>query len=390
MTNPSWDEEEPRPIAANTGGPVDPNDHIGHDDELEQALISTDSVGALLTGDRRMGKTSLLRKVESLLCRDHVVLRVSAETGSIELFADRLLNTLRRTSTFAKELENWHVSVDVGYHGFRLQRTPTVKSQQASTTDDLFSWAAKKAAPRKLIVIIDEITVLAQAVENTNPGGALELLRNLRRPRQELDNVVVLLAGSVGLHHATSDFAPLNDLRKVRVGALELPAGKYLARCLLLGEGVPASDERAVAEAIYREADGIAYYIHNLVASARRHGGVLQPQTVAELRQQALVDPDDPWDLRHYDRRIDDYYGERSALVRHVLDIFATASAPLTVTDLAAHLLAVEMSRRPSRDELLLLLEQLEADHYLLRSGDTDTIASTIIRDAWRSIRRLG
>src|SRR3978361_1321781 len=107
-------------MAANTGGPVDPNDHVGHDDALDEVLLSTDSVGTLLTGDRRMGKTSLLRKVESLLTPDHVVLRVSAETGSIELFASRLLNTLHRTSAFAKELENWHVNVDVGYRGFRL------------------------------------------------------------------------------------------------------------------------------------------------------------------------------------------------------------------------------------------------------------------------------
>lgn len=328
--------------------------------------------------------------MESLLAPDHVVLRVSAETGSIELFASRLLNTLHRTGAFAKELENWHVSVDVGYRGFRLQRTSRAKSQEAPITDDLFSWAAKKAAPRKLIVIIDEITVLAQAIEKTSPGGAVELLRNLRRPRQELDNVVVLLAGSVGLHHATSDFAPLNDLRKVRIGALEAAAGSYLARCLLLGEGVQTSDERAVAEAIYHQADGIAYYIHNLVASARRRGGVLQPQMVSELRQQALVDPDDPWDLRHYDRRIDDYYSDRSALVRTILDVFATASQPLTVTELDAHLRAVEMAPRPDRDELLLVLEQLEADHYLLRSGDADTFASAIIRDAWRSTRRLG
>jgi hypothetical protein len=111
---------------------------------------------------------------------------------------------------------------------------------------------------------------------------------------------------------------------------------------------------------------------------------------VGELRQQALVDPDDPWDLRHYDRRIDSYYSDRASLVRNILDIFATASNPLTVTDLDAHLRAVDLTPRPSRDELLLLIERLETDHYLLRGGDRDTFASAIIRDAWRSTRRLG
>lgn len=87
--------------------------------------------------------------------------------------------------------------------------------------------------------MIDEIAVLARAIELGRAGGAVEFLRSLRRPRQELDNVTVVLSGSVGLHHAVRDNAPINDLVKVRIGPLEPEDATFLARCLIRGEQLP-------------------------------------------------------------------------------------------------------------------------------------------------------
>lgn len=129
--------DDPWPMQANLGGPVDPGDHIGHGRELDEVLRSTESVGALLTGDRRMGKTSLLRKAEQLLSGEHVVLRMSAETDDIELFGSRLLDALRGHHVFAEELKRWNVLVDVGYKGIRLQRQPDGGPEREEGTDDL-------------------------------------------------------------------------------------------------------------------------------------------------------------------------------------------------------------------------------------------------------------
>ena len=155
----------PWPIAATVGGPIDPADHIGHEAELHEVLLATASVGALLTGDRRMGKTSLLRKAEQCLA-EHVVVRISAETDDVELFARRLLEVLRGHHVLGEELRRWSVEVDVGYRGIRLRRTPEDRAAaEDDESDDLFAWAATRAAPAKLVVVIDEITVLANAIE---------------------------------------------------------------------------------------------------------------------------------------------------------------------------------------------------------------------------------
>lgn len=376
----------PWPITATPGGPIDPEDHIGHEAELKEVIRSVASVGALLPGDRRMGKTSLLRKVEQQLA-EHVVLRVSAETDDLDLFGRRLLELLRSHRAFADELRRWQVEVDVGYRGIHLRRRADDGRDEGS--DDLFAWAAGRVAPARLVVVIDEITVLATAIEQQRPGGAVEFLRSLRRPRQELANVAVILSGSVGLHHAVTDMAPLNDLRKVRIGPLAAEDASFLARCLLLGEQIVTDDEDAVVQAVVDETEGIPYFLHQVAAEAGARAGPLTAGGVRALRQAALTDPDDRWNLSHYGDRIPGYYGPDADLVRHILDAYAGADGPLEVGELASSLGSVDLDHRPTRDQLVRLVENLEADHYLVRRGNADEFSLRIMRDAWRSRRRL-
>lgn len=232
-----------------------------------------------------MGKTSLLRKAEQLLT-EHVVVQISAETEKLDLFGPRLLELLRGHSVFADELKRWKMEVDVGYQGIRLRRRSGDGPGRAEDSDDLFTWAAARAAPTKLVVIIDEVTVLVTAIEQQHPGGAAEFLRSLRRPRQELPNVAVILSGSIGLHHAV--------------------------------------------------------------------------------------------------------YGADAELALHLLDAYAVADGPLDVDALAARLGSTPLDGPPSRDELIRLVESLESDNYLTRRSDVDEFAFRLLRDAWRSMRRLG
>ena len=380
------EEIRPWPIVANLGGPIDPADHVGHEAELEEVVRASGGVGALVTGDRRMGKTSLLLKAQQYLGTSHVVLKISAETENSELFASRLLAAMRGHRIFADELDRWSLSVDVGYKGIRLRRD---SPGAAEDSDDLFAWAARRAAPGRLIVILDEITVLASAIERGHPGGALEFLRSLRRPRQELDNLAIILSGSVGLHHSVPDNSPINDLQKIRVGPLATEDAVLLARCLLLGGEIAVSNEMVVARAMVDASDGIPYYVHHLARAASVRGGTLTPAVIGELRQAALTDPDDPWNLRHYRDRLSGYYGDRAELVAHILDAFAKVDRPLDVDELAGALGAVDLDRRPKRDELVELVEKIESDYYLVRKGSTDEFASRILRDAWLAMRRL-
>ena len=83
-------------MTTNPGGVVDPDDLIGHSEELARLQRSIETGGAKLLGDRRMGKTSLLRLLEQTLREaGHLVVRVSAETDDPAASGRNLAEAMR-------------------------------------------------------------------------------------------------------------------------------------------------------------------------------------------------------------------------------------------------------------------------------------------------------
>ena len=69
-----------RPIPLNTGGPLAPEDVIGREREVADVFRSLASVGVVITGERRMGKTSLARVIaRDARARGWTVVSQSAE-----------------------------------------------------------------------------------------------------------------------------------------------------------------------------------------------------------------------------------------------------------------------------------------------------------------------
>lgn len=385
-------------MTTNPGGVVDPRDLIGRDEELLQLMRSTQTGGSKLLGDRRMGKTSLLRKFEEQLREaGHTVVRVSAETDDPVTFGRHLLDAMRSSHALRREWPHWQkefgaeLRVSVGVAGLRLTGSASSAGKEGPGAD-LFQRCAEVASrsgPYRLIFIFDEITVLARALGERNPAGAEEFLRTLRVPRQELANVSMVLAGSIGLHHVLRDSSVVNDLNQVSVGPLADPEALYLARCLLRGGGIAAADEVVIAETITEQTCAIPFYVHKLVQELSDRG-MRNPRStdVVHLVDDALRN--DRWEMRHYLDRIPKYYGANTDLIVAMLDAYATSHGALTVDTLSARLDVVEFDRRPTRSALLALVDRLESDHYLVRTGGADRFATSLLRRAWREMRRLG
>ncbi|MGI8686787.1 MAG: ATP-binding protein [Acidimicrobiales bacterium] len=386
------DDAEPWPIPTTQGGPIGPRDHVGHIDEFEavMAAVGPGQVGALCMGDRRMGKTSLIRLVEEVLRRDGaaLVLSVSAETSHPAVFATRLREAVLGTGWLGSEVRKWEVDVDVTYKGIRLRRSRGGKAPDGD--DDLLVFAAAKARPHRLVVMIDEIAVLAAALAKGDPDNALEFLRSLRRARQEADNLAVVLSGSIGLHHVVSSMQGVNDLARVRVDALRADEAAFLARCLILGSPIETADDAALAAAMADACGGGAFALHHVAARLAARPGPVGPGGVEPIVAGLLADPDDPLDYRHYRDRLPDYYGPDAGLARAVLDQLALASdRGLTVDEAAARLAATEIEPRPGRERLVHVIERLERDNSLVRDGTRSRFASPLLRRAWIAIQRL-
>ena len=377
-----------RALHVNLGGVLAPEEVIGRDREVEEIVRAIEGPGALLTGDRRMGKTSVIRAVEARARKEgFAVVRMSAERTSLEEFVEALAEALVRLGPkVRREVERWRVTAHAGPITAARIRTPR-------SLDELIRRTVEAAAPHPLVLIVDEVPVLAKTLERQRPGSGGQFLHLIRRLRQDHDGLRMVLSGSIGFHHVTGE-APgtVNDVQRVRIGPLAEEDAVYLARCLLLGEHVPTEDELAVARAIASAAENVPYYEHHLVNAANRAAGAagepVDPGDVPGLVDAALVDPDDAWDLRHYRDRLEDYYGTETRLAAAVLDACAVTKDALSVDDLLARVALVDELPPVTRDELTRLLERLEADHYLVRQGNGDHFPRNLVRRAWLAFRR--
>jgi len=374
------------PLYPNPGGPVDPEDLVGRRDELQRTHEAVAHGGAYVTGERRMGKTSLLAKLESeLVAAGRTVLRISAETSSPDVFAQRLVVELRKNHVLSPQVKRWEKEIEgsvglaIGQTGFKL----TGKAKRAADEPreiDVIELLASACERDGAVLIVDEVTVLCSAL---GPDAALELLRGLRAERQGDQRIQLVLSGSIGLHHAVPDTQPINDLWRVEVGPLALPEAEELTQRLLLGIGM--SCDGAMVADIVTVTSGVPFYIQAVVDRLRS-----QPtRPVADIVERCIIENE--WHTQHYVKRVEDYYGRDSAPVAlALLDEFASASpSGLTIEQVQSRV-GASLDHAPSRDVLIDLLQKLEMDHYLIREGDVDRMSSPLLATIWRVHRRLG
>jgi hypothetical protein len=380
-------------MVTNPGGVIEPADLVGRERELARLLKSVNSGGAKLLGDRRMGKTSLLNKAaDQLEAVGHEVIRVSVESSDPELFSARLLSRLATSRVMGQHLARWttefggEIRLDVGPAGFLLKGNANRHTRPEVDFFDACLDATTRLKPYRLVFFFDEITVLARKLGARLPGGPEQLLHMLRAPRQHVHGVSMVLAGSVGLHHVLTDKSPVNDLDGIPIGPLADADALYLARCLLLGAGVHCSDEARVGQAIVEQTCAIPFYVHRLVGElAIRSFRQVTEQDVVRVVDDALHE--DLWGMQHYLDRVPKYYGPDSEAVVLMLDEYAAAAEPLTVEEVLNRL-AVHPELQLTRDKVLNLVMRLEDDHYLVRVGRADRIATSLLLRAWRELRR--
>jgi hypothetical protein len=379
----------PRPMSLVVGGVVQPENVVGRVRDVDEVMASLPGSGAVLVGDRRHGKTSLARVVQQAAAASGaVVVAASAERETYGEFVAELATSLGRLEPlWSQEMAKLRISLTAG--PIRVERD----SRAAAALDDLLDRVVARADGRQVVLFVDEVTILARNLERHDRGAGDNFLHVLRRFRQKHGAAVAtVLSGSIGFHHVSPD-APstVNDIRKIAVGPIRADHATYLAECLLLGEGVPAEARTELAAAIASGAENIPYYIQHLVAAVlriRRAGRPLPPPgDIPQLVENAIKDPSDPWDLKHYRNRLDDYYGADSKAIGKLLDIYAHAETPLGIDDTLMRLHS-EGSPIADRDQLVTFVERLELDHYLTRTDDADTFASPLVQRAWRQMRR--
>ncbi len=371
----------------------------------EIAAYLTDGQSVLVTGPRRVGKTSVVHRVLDEVEPSMTVLFVDVEhhADPTEMFAalaaaaSRNAKVWRRIRTwFSKRLGGVvdHVDVDLGVLKVELQA-----AMAGSWRDDGRAIVeALAAADTPTVVAVDEFPLLVDRVLRRDPADAELLLGMLRGLAEEFRTVRWLVSGSIGLEpvlHRAGLTGTITHLRAYAIDAWDeattAGAVQGLARSTGLMMGDDATD--AVHDCLGL---GVPYHVQLLMDEIRRD---------AERRGDPWVARDDvvrvyrgPFlssavraHLLHLETRLEKALGEGDAL-RLARDLLTQAAVADRLTPADATMLADDLVEDAAGRSATLrhVLEILEHDAYIVRGQDGWRYRSRVVRDWWRQGNELG
>lgn len=388
-------------MRANPGGQLDPKEVVGRDKLIERLWRVLERQSLVLTAERRMGKTSIIKKMDAeapaeMLTVFHDVegLRSPLEFAhlvfqDVEAYLSRRERVCKRARNFLSEIGGGSVG---GVLTFPQIDPSHWKRLLVTTIEDLIEHQDKT-----LIFFWDEVPLMLHEIrKQAGEAVAMELLDTLRSLRQMNSKLRMVFTGSIGLHNVILSLkraghpnSPINDMQSVDVPPLTPEDARSLALLLLQGERLQSSDPEAVSALIAEQADCIPYFIHHLVDRMALQGGVVTPEKVQKIMASFLTDPIDPWHLRHYRERVDIYYATPlRPVVLSLLDVLSTANSPLPFPDVFDRLKSQIVAG--DREVVLEGLVLLQSDHYILQNSDgAYRFKYPLIQRWWRIYRGL-
>lgn len=359
---------------ANPGGSLDPRFIVGRDSLIRQIWDVLDRQCVLLNAERRIGKTSIVRKMaDSPPTGWLAVFQDLEKIHTPEEFAEAVYNQVQQYLSWVQKARKVAEDHKTGDYGLNSR---SWKQLLEDTIRQLMD--AQKKSGKRLVMLWDEVPYMINNIrKRSGEQQAVEVLDQLRSLRQENPELRMVFTGSVGLHHVLDSIqaaqisaAPVNDMYAIEVTPLEPDAAKKLARELLVGESLTSKDIDKSAATIASEADYFPFFIHHIVAGLKLGGIAAEPDNIRNLVRRQLTDANDPWELGHFRKRIPVYYAKEqdARLVTTVMDHLAGCPDFVSLNDLQS---AVQIQGiTVSRDELIRVLRLMERDHYLRRNDD--------------------
>lgn len=390
-------------MRVNVGGQLAPEDVLGRDKLIATIWKALETQSVILSAERRIGKTNLIRKMEAEAPADKLPIYRDLEGTKTPLeFAENVyrdveqyLSTIQKAGTRMQNLLKHLGGVQIGGALKLPENVPQHqwKDLLTATIADLV-----EQQDRTIVLFWDEMPYMIYDIaRHVGESAAMEVLDTLRQMRNQHRNLRMVFTGSIGLHNVITSFkkigyanAPTNDMKLIDVPTLSPPDAEEVAHRLLQGERVPGDDLNGIAHAIAQACDGNAFYIQFVVDRIAQGDTPADVALVEDVIQDSLTDPQDGWHMRHYRERIDTYYTvpEDRAFALAILDSVASSPQPLSFDSLFNQIksrMATDDAER-TRDMLTLL----QRDHYLVqeRTG-AYRFRFPLIQRSWRLQRGL-
>lgn len=385
-----------------TGRWVSGDDFFDREGEL-QALASRikNRNHVLLTGQRRMGKTSLARQcgqqletqgwhaafadVEGAKCSEDAIAEIARSLRSILPISSRLIPWKDRLSKSRLE--------ELGMSQFRLKlRAGLNEGNWRHFGEQLLSGCAKLDQP--VMLVIDELPIFLTRTLRIDDSSERvdEFLSWLRGIVQHLGDrsPVLLLSGSIGLMPLVRRLGipdRINYLFPLRLGPWDRYVSVECFKYLATTSKLPIED--GVADAVYDQLQfGIPFHVQSFFARLQEYYVMrkLERVRVADVPivyRQALLGPSGQSDLMHYETRLRDGLTDTNYTIAMAILAEAAKQTEFTAS------IRRELERRYSpmfpdvSERIGDALEILEHDGYLESSDGSHHFQSRLLKDWW-------
>jgi hypothetical protein len=376
-------------------------DIFGREEFIANLWRILDGNSVRMEAERRIGKTSILHKMEAEPPTgwEPVSLDLEQVHGAAE-FAEKVCEKVHERLTGWKKQGRRFLSFLGSLSGTSLGsiKFPEKKHQPDAYWKTLLTGAVQDlveqqtTAGKRVVFLFDEMPWMLSAIADPKRDGeqtameVLDVLRGLRQSATTGQGFRMVLCGSVGLHHVLASLKqqgyknqPVNDMTLVEVPPLDPAIATELAARLLEGEAL--TGDPTAPRIIADQTGGFPYYIHWVVNELRTGGRAAAPVDIDLVVKKLLTDPHDPCNFRHFKDRIDGYYPKEGKIVLALLDHAAKSTVPVGQQELIN---VAKTTGATDENRVRDLLRLLAVDHYLDRdTGGRYSFRHVLLRRWW-------
>jgi hypothetical protein len=263
-------------MKANPGGYIPPSEVVGRDALIQRLWDILGRQSLILTAERRIGKTSILRKMEAepppgKLPIFHELENLNTPSEFVQTVVNDVKAHLSRSKRIGRQVTEFFNRFGGGTVGnFKLPNNVDLdwKPLLTQTIEHLVTHQEDT-----LVFLWDEMPMMLDNIKrNDGEAVAMDVLNTLRLLRQMYPDLRMVYTGSIGLHHVLTSLkqtgyinAPTNDMHTVDVPPLSDTDASDLARQLLDGENIQPNEPEQTAQTIAGAVDNHPFYIHHIV-----------------------------------------------------------------------------------------------------------------------------
>lgn len=391
-------------MRSSTGNWVSGDDFFDRENELR--ILKThvlDYNHVLLAGQRRMGKTSIIRElgrrleledwcflfadVEAATCPEDAIADIAKAAYPIRPITSRFAAGMKR---FLKENIE-----EIGADEFRVKiRAALDPGSWRRHGEELLRNCAEHDKP--VLLAIDELPIFLKRMLRDDNGAQQvdEFLSWLRGAFQDWgnDSPVLIVSGSIGLNHLVRRLGipdRINHLYPFRLGPWDRDTS---VSCFTrLAEDYELSIENGVADAVYEKlGSGIPHHVQSFFARLRDFATMQEKnhvtvEDVREVYRSKLLGPWGQSDLMYYETRLKEGLGGDDDYYSIAMEILAEAAVQEVFTPSARRHLEQLYSALIDDTPTCIaeVLEVLEHDGYLEDSKNGYQFPSHLLRDWW-------